>query len=171
MRHRKIGRSLGRDTAHREAMFRNMAVSLMEHELIKTTVPKAKELRRFIEPLITRAKEDSVANRRLVFNRLRNKRIMDKLFKDLGERYQDRPGGYLRILKCGNRKGDNAPMAYVELVDRPLISLDDDDDDFLAGSASKAVAAEAADTAVEAKAEEAADKVEAEAEKAEDKDK
>ena len=119
MRHRKSGTNLGRDTAHREAMLRNMSSSLFKHELIRTTVAKAKELRRVAEPLITVAKEDSVANRRLVFSRLRDKEMVGKLFNELGPRYQSRPGGYLRILKCGFRPGDNAPMAYVELVDRP----------------------------------------------------
>ncbi len=119
MRHRKSGRHLNRTSAHRKAMFQNMAVSLFEHELIKTTLPKAKELRRVAEPLITLAKEDSVANRRLAFDRTRSKAAVGKLFNDLGKRYANRPGGYLRILKCGFRAGDNAPMAYVELVDRP----------------------------------------------------
>jgi large subunit ribosomal protein L17 len=119
MRHRKSGRHLNRTSAHRRAMFRNMAASLIEHEIIKTTVPKAKELRRVAEPLITLAKEDSVANRRLAFSRTRNKTTVGKLFAELGPRYQDRPGGYTRILKCGNRPGDAAPMAYIELVDRP----------------------------------------------------
>ncbi|MFC3194225.1 50S ribosomal protein L17 [Marinicella sediminis] len=120
MRHRKSGRKLNRTSSHRQAMFKNMAASLFEHELIKTTVPKAKELRRVAEKLITLAKVDSVANRRLAFAKLRNKEIVNKLFTELGVRYQDRPGGYLRILKCGFRAGDNAPMAYVELVDRPI---------------------------------------------------
>jgi len=115
----KSGRKLNRNSAHRKAMFRNMASSLFEHEVIKTTVPKAKELRRVAEPLITLAKEDSVAHRRLAFNRLRNREVVTKLFNELGPRYLDRPGGYLRILKCGYRAGDQAPMAYVELVDRP----------------------------------------------------
>jgi large subunit ribosomal protein L17 len=119
MRHRKSGRHLNRTSSHRQAMFKNMAVSLFEHEIIKTTLPKAKELRRVAEPLITLAKEDSVANRRLAFSRTRSKEAVGKLFNELGPRYQDRPGGYLRILKCGFRAGDNAPMAYVELVDRP----------------------------------------------------
>ena len=119
MRHRHSGRQLNRNSSHRKAMFRNMAASLVEHELIKTTVPKAKELRRVAEPLITLAKKDSVANRRLAFDRLRNKAAVGKLFTELGPRYQERPGGYIRILKCGMRPGDNAPMAYVELVDRP----------------------------------------------------
>jgi large subunit ribosomal protein L17 len=120
MRHRKSGRHLSRTSAHRSAMFQNMTVSLFEHELIKTTLPKAKELRRVAEPLITLAKEDSVANRRLAFDRTRSKEAVGKLFNELGKRYANRPGGYLRILKCGFRAGDNAPMAYVELVDRPV---------------------------------------------------
>jgi large subunit ribosomal protein L17 len=119
MRHMKSGRKLNRNSSHRKAMFRNMASSLFEHEMIKTTVPKAKELRRVAEPLITLAKEDSVAHRRLAFDRLRNREVVTKLFNELGPRYVDRPGGYLRILKCGHRAGDQAPMAYVELVDRP----------------------------------------------------
>lgn len=119
MRHRKSGRQLGRDTAHRKAMLQNLTNSLVEHELIKTTLPRAKELRRVAEPLITRARVDSVANRRLVFSRLRSKESVGKLFNELGPRYKDRSGGYLRILKAGFRRGDNAPMAYVELVDRP----------------------------------------------------
>jgi len=120
MRHRISGVKLGRTSAHRGAMFQNMAVSLIEHELIKTTVPKAKELRRVAEPLITLAKVDSVANRRLAFARTRSKSAVGKLFTVLGPRYQARPGGYLRILKAGNRPGDNAPMAYVELVGREI---------------------------------------------------
>lgn len=120
MRHRESGRKLNRNSSHRKAMFRNMAASLLDHELIKTTLPKAKELRRVAEPLITLAKQDSVANRRLAFNRLRDRDVVSKLFNELGPRYQARPGGYLRILKCGFRSGDNAPMAIVELVDRPL---------------------------------------------------
>ncbi len=120
MRHRKSGRKFNRTSAHRKAMFRNMAASLVEHELIKTTLPKAKELRRVAEPLITLSKNDSVANRRLAFSRLRNDAAVAKLFDELGPRYSERPGGYLRILKCGFRAGDNAPMAYVELVGRPL---------------------------------------------------
>ncbi|MBP0049309.1 50S ribosomal protein L17 [Marinobacterium sp. AK62] len=119
MRHRKSGRHLNRTSAHRKAMFKNMAVSLFEHELIKTTLPKAKELRRFAEPLITLAKTDSVANRRLAFSRTRSNEAVGKLFNELGPRYANRPGGYVRILKCGYRAGDKAPMAYVELVDRP----------------------------------------------------
>ena len=118
MRHRKSGRKFSRTSSHRQAMFRNMAVSLVEHELIKTTLPKAKELRRHAEPLITLAKIDSVANRRLAFSRTRSKSAVGKLFTDLGPRYKERPGGYIRILKCGFRAGDKAPMAYVELVDR-----------------------------------------------------
>ena len=119
MRHQKSGRKLNRTSSHREAMFKNMAASLIKHELIRTTLPKAKELRRVAEPLITLAKVDGVANRRLAFARLRDKEAVGKLFVELGPRYQQRPGGYLRILKCGFRAGDNAPMAYVELVDRP----------------------------------------------------
>ena len=119
MRHRKSGRKFNRTSAHRQAMLRNMAVSLFEHEAIKTTLPKAKELRRVAEPLITLAKTDSVANRRLAFSRTRSKEMVGKLFDELGPRYKDRPGGYMRILKMGFRTGDKAPMAYVELVDRP----------------------------------------------------
>ena len=119
MRHRKSGRQLNRNSSHRKAMFRNMSASLFEHELIKTTLPKAKELRRVAEPLITLAKTDSVANRRLAFDRLRDRGLVTKLFNELGPRYTERPGGYLRILKCGLRTGDKAQMAYVELVDRP----------------------------------------------------
>ena len=119
MRHRKSGRHFNRTSSHRQAMFSNMSVSLLRHELIRTTVPKAKELRRVVEPLITMAKVDSVAKRRLAFSRLRDREIITKLFGELGPRYQSRPGGYLRILKCGFRAGDKAPMAIVELVDRP----------------------------------------------------
>ncbi|MFK2903411.1 50S ribosomal protein L17 [Dyella ginsengisoli] len=122
MRHMKSGRKLNRTSSHREAMFRNMASSLFKHELIRTTLPKAKELRRVAEPLITLAKTDGVANRRLAFSRLRDKQAVGKLFVELGPRYRERPGGYLRILKCGFRPGDNAPMAYVELVDRPQLA-------------------------------------------------
>ncbi|MDE0757163.1 MAG: 50S ribosomal protein L17 [Pseudomonadales bacterium] len=125
MRHRKSGRQLNRNSAHRKAMFRNMACSLMEHEVIKTTVPKAKELRKVAEPLITLAKKDSVANRRLAFSRTGSKAVVGKLFSQLGPRYQDRAGGYTRILKAGFRAGDAAPMAYVELVDREI--ADDED--------------------------------------------
>ncbi|KAA9131806.1 50S ribosomal protein L17 [Marinihelvus fidelis] len=119
MRHQKAGRKLNRNSSHRKAMFRNMATSLFKHEIIKTTLPKAKELRRVAEPLITLAKEDSVSHRRTAFDRLRDKEVVGKLFEEIGPRYQERPGGYLRILKCGHRAGDNATMAYVELVDRP----------------------------------------------------
>ncbi len=121
MRHRKAGRQLNRNSSHRQAMFKNMAGSLVKHELIKTTLPKAKELRRVIEPLITLAKQDSVANRRLTMARTGDKEVVGKLFNELGPRYVARPGGYSRILKCGFRTGDKAPMAYVELVDRPVV--------------------------------------------------
>jgi len=126
MRHRNSGRQLNRNSSHRKAMFKNMAVSLFDNEVIRTTVPKAKELRRVAEPLITLAKEDSVANRRVAFSRLRDKAAVGKLFADLGPRYKERPGGYMRILKCGFRSGDKAPMAYVELVDRPDAEYDDE---------------------------------------------
>ena len=129
MRHRKSGRQLNRNSSHRKAMFRNMACSLIEHEVIRTTLPKAKELRRVAEPLITLAKSDSVANRRLAFARTGSKATVGKLFSDIGPRYVDRPGGYTRILKCGFRQGDAATMVFVELVDRPIPDLDDDDDD------------------------------------------
>jgi large subunit ribosomal protein L17 len=129
MRHRHSGRQLNRNSSHRKAMFRNMAVSLVEHELIKTTLPKAKELRSYAEPLITLSKIDSVANRRLAFDRTRSKEAVGKLFSELGPRYQARPGGYIRILKCGYRTGDNAPMAYVELVDRPQVEAAGDAED------------------------------------------
>lgn len=119
MRHRNSGRQLSRNSSHRKAMFKNMAASLLQHELIKTTLPKAKELRRVVEPLITLSKQDSVANRRLAFNRMRDRDMVTKLFNELGIRYKTRQGGYTRILKCGFRAGDNAPMAIVELVDRP----------------------------------------------------
>lgn len=122
MRHQKSGRKFNRTSSHREAMFRNMTASLIKHELIRTTLPKAKELRRIAEPLITLSKVDGVANRRLAFSRLRDKEAVGKLFVELGPRYLSRPGGYLRILKCGFRDGDNAPMAYVELVDRPRVA-------------------------------------------------
>lgn len=121
MRHRKSGRQLNRNSSHRKAMFSNMASSLVRHEVIKTTLPKAKELRRVVEPLITLAKQDSVANRRLAFARTRDNEVVGKLFNELGPRYQERAGGYTRIMKCGFRAGDNAPMAYVELVDRPEV--------------------------------------------------
>jgi large subunit ribosomal protein L17 len=126
MRHRNSGRQLNRNSSHRKAMFKNMAASLIDHEVIRTTVPKAKELRRVAEPLITLAKEDNVANRRVAFSRLRDKSAVGKLFADLGPRYKERPGGYMRILKCGFRPGDKAPMAYVELVDRPDVDYDDE---------------------------------------------
>ena len=119
MRHRESGRKLNRNSSHRKAMFKNMAASLMHHETIRTTLPKAKELRRVVEPLITLAKTDTVHKRRLAFSRLRDRDVVTKLFNELGPRYQNRPGGYIRILKCGFRAGDAAPMAYVELVDRP----------------------------------------------------
>jgi len=128
MRHRNAGRYLNKTGAHREAMFRNMTSSLFRHELIKTTLPKAKELRRVAEPLITLAKSDSVHHRRLAFSRLRDKEAVGKLFSELGPRYESRPGGYLRILKCGFRAGDAAPMAYVELVDRPIVETTEDEE-------------------------------------------
>ncbi|MDB6059991.1 MAG: ribosomal protein [Verrucomicrobiaceae bacterium] len=129
MRHRNSGRYFNRTSSHRKAMFMNMTASLVEHELIKTTLPKAKELRRYAEPLITLAKSDSVANRRLAFDRLRDKLAVGKLFTELGPRYKARPGGYIRILKCGLRAGDTAPMAYVELVDRSVTRATDDSAD------------------------------------------
>jgi len=129
MRHRKAGRHLNRTSSHRSAMFRNMTNSLFRHELIKTTLPKAKELRGVAEPLITMAKSDSVHKRRLAFARLRDKEVVGKLFVELGPRYESRPGGYLRILKCGYRAGDAAPMAYVELVDRVIPVAAEEDDD------------------------------------------
>ncbi|QEH44894.1 50S ribosomal protein L17 [Aggregatibacter actinomycetemcomitans] len=125
MRHRKSGRQLNRNSSHRQAMFRNMASSLIDHEIIKTTLPKAKELRRLVEPLVTLAKVDSVANRRLAFARTRNTETVAKLFNELGPRFAQRAGGYTRILKCGFRAGDNAPMAYIELVDRPEVSSEE----------------------------------------------
>lgn len=118
MRHRKSGRKLNRNSSHRKAMFQNMAVSLLKHEIIKTTLPKAKSLRSVVEPLITLAKNDTVANRRLAYNRLQDKNILGKLFTEIGPKNKERPGGYLRVLKCGFRPGDNAPMAIVELVER-----------------------------------------------------
>jgi large subunit ribosomal protein L17 len=124
MRHRHSGRQLNRNSSHRKAMFRNMTNSLVEHEIIKTTLAKAKELRGFAEPLITLAKSDSVANRRLAFDRVRDKATVGKLFTELGPRYVERPGGYLRIIKCGLRTGDKATMAYVELIDRPEEDFD-----------------------------------------------
>ncbi|HNP36591.1 MAG TPA: 50S ribosomal protein L17 [Woeseiaceae bacterium] len=127
MRHRKSGRRLGRNSSHRKAMFRNMAASMLKHETIRTTLPKAKELRRVVEPLITLGKEDSVANRRLAFDRLRDKEVVGKLFKDLGPRFKARPGGYLRILKTGPRPGDNAPMAIVMLTDKAPVDAATDE--------------------------------------------
>ena len=127
MRHRKSGRQLNRNSSHRQAMFRNMACSLVSHEIIKTTLPKAKELRRVVEPLITLAKTDSVANRRLAFARTRSDEVVGKLFKELGPRFENRLGGYTRILKCGPRTGDKAPMAYIELVDRPAVEAADEE--------------------------------------------
>ena len=129
MRHRNSGRKLNRTSTHRKAMFSNMASALIKHEQIKTTLPKAKELRGYAEPLITLAKNDSVANRRLAFDRLRSKAAVGKLFTDLGPRYSERPGGYMRIIKAGVRPGDKAPMAYVELVDRPEDDFDSSDED------------------------------------------
>ncbi len=128
MRHHKSGRKLNRNSSHRKAMFSNMANSLFDHEIIKTTLPKAKELRRVAEPLITLAKNDSVANRRSAFSKLRDKEVVGKLFNELAPRYKERPGGYTRILKCGFRSGDSAPMAYIELVDRPedAIAVDEE---------------------------------------------
>ena len=128
MRHRHSGRQLNRNSSHRKAMFRNMTISLVEHELIKTTLAKGNELRSYAEPLITLAKNDSVANRRLAFDRTRSKEAVGKLFTELGPRYQDRPGGYIRIMKCGYRTGDKAPMAYVALVDPPQVEVEDDED-------------------------------------------
>ena len=133
MRHRKSGRQLNRNSSHRQAMFRNMMVSLLKHEQIKTTVAKAKELRRFVEPVITLGKEPTLANKRAAFAKLRDRDIVAKLFDEIGERMKDRPGGYTRILKCGNRPGDNAPMAYIQLVDFDLeahAALFEDDEDF-----------------------------------------
>ena len=127
MRHRNSGRKFGLTSSHRKAMFSNMCCSLIEHELIKTTLPKAKDLRRYIEPLITTSKVDSVSTRRRVFNVLRSKSAVGKLFKELGPRFVERPGGYVRIIKCGYREGDNAPMAIVELVDRPIVTDESDE--------------------------------------------
>lgn len=126
MRHRKSGRQLNKNSSHRKALFSNMSNSLFKHELIKTTLAKAKELRRYAEPLITLSKEDTVAKRRIAFAKLRDRGIVSKLFNELGPRYQERPGGYLRIMKCGFRAGDAAPMAYVELVDRPELVEDEE---------------------------------------------
>ncbi len=125
MRHRKSGRKFNINSSHRKALFSNMVSSLFKHELIKTTLPKAKELRSYAEPLITLSKEDSVAKRRLAFSRLRDRDVVTKLFNELGPRYKNRAGGYLRIMKCGFRSGDDAPMAYVELVDRPAAAIED----------------------------------------------
>ena len=122
MRHRKSGRKLNRNSSHRQAMFRNMAASLLEHETITTTLPKAKELRRVVEPLVTLGKEDSVASRRLAFSRLRDKAMVGKLFTEIGPRFKERPGGYTRILKCGFREGDKAPMAIIELVEKSSVA-------------------------------------------------
>ena len=134
MRHRKSGRQFNRNSSHRQAMFRNMMVSLLKHEQIKTTVPKAKELRRFVEPIITLGKDGTLANKRNAFAKLRDRDIVAKLFDEIGERMKDRPGGYTRILKCGNRPGDNAPMAYIQLVDFDLEAhaalFEDDDEEF-----------------------------------------
>lgn len=134
MRHRKSGRQLNRNSSHRQAMFRNMMVSLLKHEQIKTTVPKAKELRMFVEPIITLGKNPSLANKRNAFSKLRDRDVVAKLFDEIGERMQDRPGGYTRILKCGNRAGDNAPMAFIQLVDFDLDAhaalFEDDDAEF-----------------------------------------
>jgi large subunit ribosomal protein L17 len=128
MRHRKSGRKFNRNSSHRNAMFNNMATSLLRHELIRTTLPKAKELRGVVEPMITRAKVDSVANRRLIFAKTRDNEITAKLFTEIGPRYSERPGGYIRILKCGFRTGDKAPMAYVELVDRSIPEAVEEDE-------------------------------------------
>jgi large subunit ribosomal protein L17 len=137
MRHRHSGRGFGRTSSHRKAMFSNMCNSLVKHELIKTTLPKAKELRRYIEPLITASKSDSVASRRYVFDRLRSKESVGKLFTDLGPRFLERPGGYVRVLKCGYRQGDNAPMAVVELVGRVEASFEEDEAEVLAETAAE----------------------------------
>ena len=147
MRHRKSGRQLNRNSSHRQAMFRNMATSLIEGEVIKTTLPKAKERRKVAEPLITLAKEDSVANRRLAFARTRSKAAVGKLFTELGPRYQERPGGYTRILKCGFRTGDAAPMAFIELVGRPIAEVEEFEAD-MAG-AEEVQAVEETETVVE----------------------
>jgi len=160
MRHRKSGRQLNRNSSHRKAMFSNMAASLIESEVIKTTLPKAKELRRVVEPLITLAKEDSVANRRLAFSRMRSKSAVGKLFTEFGPRYQDRPGGYTRILKCGFRTGDAAPMAYIELVGRPIIAEELDED--YANAQALPAAAETVEEMVEPVAESAAEEIVAE---------
>ena len=160
MRHRKSGRQLNRNSSHRKAMFSNMAASLIESEVIKTTLPKAKELRRVVEPLITLAKEDSVANRRLAFSRMRSKSAVGKLFTEHGPRYQDRPGGYTRILKCGFRTGDAAPMAYIELVGRPIVAEELDED--YANAQALPAAAETVEEAVDPVAETATEETVAE---------
>ncbi len=158
MRHRHSGRQLNRNSSHRQAMFRNMTTSLVEHEIIRTTLAKAKELRSYAEPLITLAKEDNVANRRLAFSRVQDKAAVGKLFSELGPRYQKRPGGYLRVIKCGLRTGDKAPMAYVELVDRPAVDFEDD---YIDQSeelvAEEAVNEEASEDVIEETAEETAE--------------
>lgn len=135
MRHRQSGRQLNRNSSHRKAMFKNMACSLFRHEIIRTTLPKAKELRGVAEPLITRAKNDSLANRRVVFDRIRDKEMVGKLFSEIAPRYKERPGGYIRILKCGYRVGDNAPMAFVELIDRPQEEEVEDEEEVVAEKA------------------------------------
>ncbi|MCF6210945.1 MAG: 50S ribosomal protein L17 [Gammaproteobacteria bacterium] len=135
MRHRQSGRQLNRNSSHRKAMFKNMACSLFRHEIIRTTLPKAKELRGVAEPLITRAKNDSLTNRRVVFNRIRDKEMVGKLFSEIAPRYKERPGGYIRILKCGYRVGDNAPMAFVELIDRPQEEEVEDEEEVVAEKA------------------------------------
>ncbi len=135
MRHRQSGRQLNRNSSHRKAMFKNMACSLFRHEIIRTTLPKAKELRGVAEPLITRAKNDSLTNRRVVFDRIRDKEMVGKLFSEIAPRYKERPGGYIRILKCGYRVGDNAPMAFVELIDRPQEEEVEDEEEVVAEKA------------------------------------
>ena len=160
MRHRKSGRQLNRNSSHRKAMFSNMAASLIESEVIKTTLPKAKELRRVVEPLITLAKEDSVANRRLAFSRMRSKSALGKLFTEFGPRYHDRPGGYTRILKCGFRTGDAAPMAYIELVGRPIVV--EELDEGYANAQALPAAAETVEEAVDPVAETATEETVAE---------
>ncbi len=169
MRHRHTGRKFGRTSSHRKAMFSNMCNALVEHEMIKTTVAKAKELRRYIEPLITVSKSDSVASRRYVFDRLRSKSSVGKLFTELGPRYQERPGGYVRVLKCGFRQGDSAPMAIIELVDRPEVSDEADEVIVEEKATPKKAKASKAKTEKEAKAPKAASKAKKE-EKAEEKE-
>lgn len=170
MRHRHTGRGFGRTSSHRRAMFSNMCNSLVEHEVIKTTLAKAKELRRYIEPLITVSKSDSVASRRYVFDRLRSKSAVGKLFTDLGPRYKERPGGYVRVLKCGIRQGDAAPMAIVELVDRPEV-VDEDEAVVVEKKATKKSSAKAEPKAEKAEKSEAKPKAKAEPKKAESKPK